>query len=106
MATGTLLTLHNAVTAGFSVITTATNNQAFDEICHALGSAIRSKINTNEVTLFYITANNSPYYGLAMKTTSKVIVGILYYPAITTGAFIKFRDSSDDGAATYTIYNS
>lgn len=106
MATGTLMTFHNAVTAGFSVTTTATSGQAFDEICHALGSAIRSKINTNEVTFVYIIVNNAPYYGFVTRTSSKVVIGFLYYPAITTGAFIKFRDSSDDAAATYTIYNS
>ena len=106
MATGTLMTLHNSITAGFSAEITASGGQAFDEICHSLGAVVRGKINTNEVTFVYIIVNNAPYYGFVTRTSSKVVIGFLYYPAITTGAFIKFRDSSDDAAATYTIYNS
>ena len=107
MATGTLLTLHNAVTTGFSVEVTATSTTAFDEICHTLGTAVRANINSEELTLVYVNVNSiAPFYGFVLRVSSQVVVGILYYTNISSSTFIKFRDSSSDAAATYKAYNA
>ena len=105
MANGSISNeVHKSVSTGISTSVTVADYTNLSSVIHSTMANIRPRMNTGEMTFFYVNVNNVViYYGFVNKVSAQIMTGQMFQMHIEAPARILFRDSSADSAATYNV---